>query len=61
MLEAPLKGEMLIHILGGSHVMDVSTFQDHYLARYLHCLLLIMGDEDGCHGHLLVQSPQPVA
>src|ERR1700733_11981638 len=51
----------LVEVVGGARLLDPTLVHHHELAGDVHRLLLIVGDEDRRHVHLLVEIAQPGA
>src|SRR5437588_2812687 len=52
---------MLVELPRGADLLDAALVHAHHLLGDLHRLLLVVGDEQGGHVHLVVQAPQPFA
>ena len=52
---------LLVELVGGSRLLDLAVVHHHQLLGDVHRLLLVVGDEDRRHVHLLVEVAQPGA
>ena len=56
-----LVGGMLVEVVGGAGLLDPALVHHHQLLGDVHRLLLVVGDEDRRHVHLVVEVAQPGA
>ena len=54
-------GRLVVELVGRADLLDPAVVDHHDLVGDLEGLLLVVGDEDGGHVHLVVQPAQPVA
>ena len=54
-------GRVIVHFFGSADLFDAAFIHHHDSVGKLERLLLIVGDEDGCNAHLVMQPAQPAA
>ena len=54
-------GRLVVELVGRADLLDPALVDHHDLVGDLERLLLVVGDEHGGHGHLVVQAAQPLA